>query len=122
VTALSNRDVVEKWSHIAMKLFPPQMDISVAEGNGGWEVRARWRGSADAAVALTRGARGVDLHFDEKSIAVYLGAGVDAQLKCDLYIESAINDRLQSFDPLEKVGVQEPAEKWEISLGDCVTT
>lgn len=120
MTTLTDRDVVEKWSHIAMKLFPPQMDISVAQVNGSWNVCARWKvaeGGGDPAVdAMVRGVRGVDLHFDEKSITDYLNAGVDAQLKCDLFIEAAIHERLHSFDPLEKIGTRLPAEEWPISL------
>jgi hypothetical protein len=88
MTTLTDRDVVEKWSHIAMKLFPPQMDISVAQVNGSWNVCARWKVAESGVDPLTRGMRGVDLYFDEKSIADYLSAGVDAQLKCDLYIEA----------------------------------
>ena len=117
MTTLTDRDVVEKWSHIAMKLFPPQMDISVACVNGSWNVCARWKAPPDSGVdPLARGVRGVDLHFDEQSIADYLNAGVDAQLKCDLFIEAAINERLQSFDPLEAIGTRLPAEQWPISI------
>ena len=116
MTTLTDRDVVEKWSHIAMKLFPPQMDISVAYMNGSWNVCARWKAPDSGVDPLARGVSGVDLHFDEKSIADYLNAGVDAQLKCDLFIEAAINERLQSFDPLETIGTRLPAEQWPISI------
>jgi hypothetical protein len=64
MTTLTDRDVVEKWSHIAMKLFPPQMDISVACVNGSWSVCARWKAPDSGVDPLARGVRGVDLHFE----------------------------------------------------------
>ena len=116
MTTLTERDVVEKWSHIAMKLFPPQMDISVVQVNGSWNVCARWKVPESGVDPLARGVRGVDLHFDEKSITDYINSGVDTQLKCDLFIEAAINERLHSFDPLETIGTRLPAEQWPISI------
>ena len=120
MTTLIERDVVEKWSHIAMKLFPPQMDISVAPENGSWNVCARWK-KESGGPAATIGANGVDLHFDEQSIRDYLEAGVDAQLKCDRFIEAAIAEKLRSVDPRGEADDRRPPERWVISLEECVT-
>ena len=122
MSSLTDRDVVEKWSHIALKLFPPQMDISVARENGSWIVCARWKDDTAGGAPRAAGANGVDVHFDEKSIADYLNAGVDGQLKCDLYIEAAISEKLQSFDPLEKARGRRVPERWAISLESSLAT
>jgi len=115
MTSLADRDVVEKWSHIAMKLFPPQIAISVARENGGWNVCARWKEEPGNATPATKGADGVDLHFDEKSVTDYLNADVDTQLKCDQFIEATISEKLRSYDPLGKTAGRQP-ERWTISL------
>jgi len=57
---LTGPEVIEKWSHIAMRLFPPQMEVDCASGNGALAIRVRWKAGNDP---TARSTRGVDLYF-----------------------------------------------------------
>jgi len=114
---LKEPEIVEKWAHIAMKLFPPQMEITPASRDGGWAICIRWKGAGDGPFTVRKWAKGVDLYFPEHAIAEYRDAAAEVQLKWDAVIENCVNKRLQSLDPEEAVGADQAVEEWLIPLG-----
>jgi hypothetical protein len=117
MTNLTQAEIVEKWAHIAMKLFPPQMEITPASRSGGWAICARWKAAEDGRSMPRNREKGVDLWFSEEAVTVYREADVDTQLKWDAFIENCVNERLQSLDT-DVQGSADPAvEKWVIPLG-----
>lgn len=117
---LTESEIVEKWAHIAMKLFPPQTEITPTSRDGGWVISVRWKAAEAGSPALRKGAKGVDLWFPEHAVAEYREAAVDVQLKWDAFIENAVNERLQSFDPNEVVSADQAVERWMIFNGTPV--
>lgn len=107
----TKREVLQKWSHIAMRLFPPQMEIALAPGARVPAIRARWK------VELRSEARseGVDLHFPEEMLAAYREADAEIQVKWDALIEGAISERLQTFDAGNGHGGEQQFEHWLIA-------
>ena len=107
-------DILEKWSHIAMRLFPPQMDVSCSPGWGDLAVHVRWKTGSDSDVLA---ARGVDLYFPQELMAHYAAADAEIQVKWDALIENAISAKLQAFDSRPGAGAQQRVERWLISVG-----
>jgi hypothetical protein len=89
------REILEKWSHIAMRLFPPQMEIAHAQDVREPAIRVRWKEELPSG---THGGRGVDLHFPREMLADYRDADAEIQVKWDALIEAAISERLRTFD------------------------
>jgi hypothetical protein len=112
---LTESEIVEKWAHIAMKLFPPQTEIAPAARSGGWAICVRWKAAEGAPSTLRKRAKGVDLWFPEHAVAEYREADVEAQLKWDAFIENTVNERLQGFDANEEVSADQAVEQWVIS-------
>jgi len=104
---LTRPEILEKWSHIAMRLFPPQMEVRCASG-------VRWKAESDP---NTPGTRGVDLHFPQEMLADYAGANAEIQVKWDALIENAISEKLHAFDPHKETGAKQQVEQWLISAG-----
>jgi hypothetical protein len=111
---LTGPEILEKWSHIAMRLFPPQMNVGCASGNGALAIRARWKAGNDHGAG---GLRGVDLYFPRKMLTEYLDADAEVQVKWDALIEHAISEKLQTFDPLKCAGAEQQIERWLIFAG-----
>jgi len=111
---LTRPQILEKWSHIAMRLFPPQMEVRCASGNGDLAITARWKAGSDP---NTLGARGVDLHFPQEMLADYAGANAEIQVKWDAFIENAISEKLRAFDPHRDTGAKQQVEQWLIFAG-----
>lgn len=107
---LTEPEILEKWSHIAMRLFPPQMEVNRAAGNDQLTIPVRWKAESERNV---RGARGVDLQFPREMLADYAGADAEIQVKWDALIENAIGERLQTFAPRKDMGDNE-VERWLI--------
>ena len=116
---LTESDVLEKWSHIAMKIFPPQTDITPASEAHERAIRVRWKAATNPGPPGTR-ARGVDLYFPQEMVAEYLSAEAEIQLKHDAFIESAISERLRNFDPYAASDTAPPIEKWLITSPTAV--
>lgn len=114
---LTQADIVEKWAHIAMKLFPPQMDIAPAARSGGWAICARWKVEEGGRSAPRNWEKGVDLWFSEEAVAEYREAAVDTQLKWDAFIENCVNARLQGLDTDAQGSADQAVEEWVIPLG-----
>jgi hypothetical protein len=114
---LTEPEIVEKWAHIAMKLFPPQMEITTTSRSGGWAICARWKAAEDGPSTLRKWAKGVDMWFPEHAVAEYRDAAVDVQLKWDAFIENWVSEKLQSLDPNEEVSADQALEKWLIPVG-----
>jgi hypothetical protein len=114
---LTEPEIVEKWAHIAMKLFPPQTAIMPASRGGGWAICARWKVAEDGPSTVRKWAKGVDLRFPEHAIAEYRDAAADIQLKWDAVIENCVNEKLQSLDRKHEVGADQAVEEWLIPLG-----
>lgn len=110
---LTGPEILEKWSHIAMRLFPPQMDINCASGNGALAIGARWKAGDPNA----HGTRGVDLYFQQEMLTDYAAADAEIQVKWDALIENAISEKLQAFDPHKRTGADQQVERWLIFAG-----
>lgn len=108
---LTGPEILEKWSHIAMRLFPPQMEVNRTAGNDGLTIYVRWKAESERNVP---GARGVDLEFPPEMLADYAGADAEIQVKWDALIENAISERLQTFDPRKDMGGKQQVERWLI--------
>jgi hypothetical protein len=100
--------------HIAMKLFPPQMDITSTARSGGWAICGRWKAAQDDPSTVRKPKSGVDLLFPEHAVAEYRDAAADIQLKWDASIETWINERLQGFGARGQVGAGQAVETWAI--------
>jgi hypothetical protein len=111
---LTEPEVLEKWAHIAMKVFPPQTQISPGSGGSEPAIQVRWKAENDPDT-LSKDARGVDLYFPPGLVAEYLSADAEIQLKHDAFIESEITQRLQNFDPYDRGVAQPEYEKWLIA-------
>ena len=111
---LTGPEILEKWSHIAMKIFPPQTEITPLSDTSEPAIQVRWKAENNPDALSTR-ARGVDLYFPQSMLAEYLSADAEIQLKHDAFIESAISERLQSFDPYNHSAAKPQIEKWLIA-------
>lgn len=111
---LTEPEIIEKWTHIAMKLFPPQTDITSAARSGGWAICIRWKAAEEDPSTVRKHANGVDLLFPEHAVAEYRDAAADVQLRWDAFIENWVNERLQGFDPEEQAGAGRAVETWAI--------
>ena len=111
---LTGPEILEKWSHIAMRLFPAQMEVSCASRNSDLAINVRWKAGNDPNAL---GARGVDLHFPREMLTEYAGADAEIQVKWDALIENAIREKLQTFDPHKSAGAEQQVERWLISAG-----
>ncbi len=111
---LTEPEIIEKWTHIAMKLFPPQMDITSTTRSGGWAICVRWKAEKDDPSMVRKQPNGVDLLFPEHAVAEYRDAAADVQLKWDAFIENWVNERLQGLDLNEQVGAGRAVEIWAI--------
>jgi hypothetical protein len=107
-------EILEKWSHIAMRLFPPQMNVGCASANGTLAIRVRWKAGNDPDA---RGMRDVDLYFPQEMLADYVEADAEVQVKWDALIENAISEKLQNFDPHKGAGAEQQVERWLIVAG-----
>ena len=113
---LTEGEVLEKWSHIAMKVFPPQTEITPASPAEGWgAICVRWKAENDPA-ALSQRARGVDLRFPPEMLAGYLEADAERQVKWDARIEDALSEKLRDFDPYQGTTAEERVEEWLIAV------
>ena len=108
----TKREVLEKWSHIAMRLFPPQMEIARAPGVREPTIQARWKAELPAGA---HSGRAVDLHFPDEMIATYREADAEIQVKWDALIEAAISEKLQTFDAGNGHGGAQDVERWLIA-------
>jgi hypothetical protein len=108
----TEREILEKWSHIAMRLFPPQMEIAPAQDVREPAIRVRWKKELPSG---THGARGVDLHFPVEMLAAYREADAEVQVKWDALIEAAISERLRTLDAANGRGNNEGIGRWLIS-------
>ena len=108
----TKREILEKWSHIAMRLFPPQMEITRAPGTSEPAIRARWKAELPAGA---RNRRGVDLHFPVEMLADYRAADAEVQVKWDALIEAAISEKLQTFDAGNGRDGELDVERWLIA-------
>jgi len=111
---LREPEIIEKWAHIAMKLFPPQMDITPTRRSGGWAICARWKAAEDSASPARKNAKGVDLFFPERALAEYSGAAAEDQLRWDAFIESWIKQNIQRLGPAEDAGADQTVDLWLI--------
>lgn len=116
---LTEPEIVDKWAHIAMKLFPPQMEITPTSRSGGWAICVRWKAVEGGSSAPRKWAKGVDLWFAEHAVAEYRDAGVDIQLKWDAFIENCINERLKGLESDEEFSADQAIEQWVIPLGNA---
>ena len=108
----TKREILEKWSHIAMRLFPPQMEITRAPDPRAPVIQARWKPELPAGA---RSRRGVDLHFPGEMLADYREADAEVQVKWDTLIEVAISEKLQTFDAGNGHGGELDVERWLIA-------
>ena len=108
----TKREILEKWSHIAMRLFPPQMEITRAPDTREPAIRARWKAELPSGA---RNRRGVDLHFPSEMLAGYREADAEVQVRWDALIEAAISERLQTFDTGNGRDGELDAERWLIA-------
>ena len=108
----TKREVLEKWSHIAMRLFPPQMEITRAPGMREPAIQVRWKAELPTGA---RSGRGVDLHFPDEMLTAYREADAEIQVKWDALIEAAMSERLQTFDAGNGRGSEAEVERWLIA-------
>jgi hypothetical protein len=108
----TKHEILEKWSHIAMRLFPPQMEITRAPGTREPAIQARWKAELPAGA---RNRRGVDLHFPGEMLAGYREADAEVQVKWDALIEAAISERLRTFAAGNGRGGELDVERWLIA-------
>ena len=111
---LTEPEILQKWSHIAMKIFPPQTQITPVSDTTEPAIQVRWKAENNPEALSTR-ARGVDLCFAQEMLAEYLSADAEIELKLDAFIESAISERLQNFDPYNHSAAKPQIEKWLIA-------
>ena len=109
---MTEPEVLEKWSHLAMKIFPPQTHITPTSIGSERMIQVRWK-AEDNPEALSERARGVDVHFSPELVTEYLSADAEIQLKHDAFIESALGERLKNFNPYADAST--PIEKWLIA-------
>jgi hypothetical protein len=105
MTKLTESEILEKWSHIAMRIFPPQTDIAVAPGAQP-TIQVRWK------PADSREPRGVDIRFPRAMLLAYEDADAEIQVKHDAYIEAELSARLEKFEPNN--GSLPRIEQWSI--------
>ena len=104
---LTRPEILEKWSHIAMRLFPPQMEVRCASGNGDLVINVRWKAES------VPNTPGVDLHFPQEMLDDYAGADAETQVKWDALIENAISEKLLTYH--KDTGAKQHVEQWLIS-------
>jgi len=97
-----------------MRLFPPQMEVRCASGNGDLAINVRWKAESDP---NTPGTRGVDLHFPQEILTDYAGANAEIRVKWDALIENAISEKLRTFDHYGDTGAKPQVERWLIFAG-----
>ena len=113
---LTEPEILEKWSHIGMKIFPPQARLSTSREDRGWAIHVRWI-SETAPDKLSDRARGIDLHFPREMALGYLEADAGTQIKWDVVIQNAIAEKAYEFDPYQAGAGKPPVEEWVISPG-----
>src|SRR5260221_8185783 len=109
---LTEADVIEKWVHVAQKVFPPQTHITSVTQAGGPLITVRWKDEQNPAV-LGKHTRGVDLFFPAKVLESYQQGDIAFQLKWDAFLESLMTEKLHGFDP--HAGDPAQPERWIIS-------
>jgi hypothetical protein len=109
---LTENEIIDKWVHLARKIFPPQAEITPAINAGGPLIAVRWKDERNPDV-LSKRARGVDLFFPAKVLESYKEGSAALELKWDALIESLIAGKLARFDPYSR-DVTQP-ERWFIS-------
>jgi hypothetical protein len=114
MSKLTEADVLEKMSHLAMKVFPPQTQLKTERRQDGWTIQVRWKSQDDPA-SLSETARGVDLIFPGAWLAQYSDSDVEAQLKWDQYVEDAVTERLKKFDPYRGGAATQRIEDWAVT-------
>ena len=113
---LTEPEILEKWSHIGMKVFPPQARLSTSSEDRGWAIHVRWISETDPD-KLSERARGIDLHFPRDMVHGYFEADAPTQIKWDAVIQYAIEEKARNFDPYRVGAGNPPVEEWVISPG-----
>jgi hypothetical protein len=109
---LTENEIIDKWVHLAQKIFPPQTVITPASNADGPLITVRWKDERNPDV-LSKRARGVDLFFPAKVLESYKEGDAALELKWDALIEGLIAGKLARFDPY--IGVATQPERWIIS-------
>ena len=105
MSKLTEPEILEKWSHIAMRIFPPQTEIAPAPGDQPM-ISIRWKPTGD------NEPRGVDIRFSRAMLHAYQEADAEIEVKHDAYIEAELSTRLEKFRPYDNS--QPRIEVWSI--------